>query len=234
MNPPPQGPILIVDDDFSLRQFLKISLNANGYPTVEAADGTTALELAHQCRPSAVLLDLGLPDISGLEVTRRLRTWTWTPIIVISVRDEDSITVEALDLGADDYLTKPFQLNVMLARLRVALRRREPKDEGGVLHCGAIALDQDRRLVTVAGARVALTPNEYAILAQLMLQKERLLTHRELLSKVWGEEFAQETQLLRVHISNLRKKLESFDTIPAYIQNDPGVGYRLAAAPDRG
>lgn len=222
-----QGQVLVVDDDFSIRQFLRIGLEANGYEVVEAADATSALESAPLLRPLAVLLDLGLPDLDGREVIRRLRSWTWIPIIVLSVRDGDEVVVEALDLGADDYLTKPFQLNVLLARLRAALRRREPQALDEVLRCGAVALDQDRRLVTVGGDKVSLTPNEYGLLHCLMIRKERLVTHRDLLGEVWGKEFVADTQLLRVHISNLRKKLESRGPLTATIENEPGLGYRL-------
>ncbi len=220
--------ILIVDDDFSIRQFLRIGLEAHNYATEEAGDAARALELAPLIRPVAVLLDLGLPDLDGCEVIQRLRSWTWTPIIVMSVRDGDDVVVKALDLGADDYLTKPFQLNVLLARLRAALRRREPQALEEILHCGSIAVDQGRRLVTVGGTKVALTPNEYALLVCLMVRKERLVAHRDLLGEVWGKEFVSDTQLLRVHISNLRKKLERGEgPLTATIENEPGLGYRL-------
>ena len=220
--------VMVVDDDFALRQFLRISLSAKGYRVLEAECGSEALHLAQQSKPDAILLDLGLPDMSGLEVARRLRTWTWTPLLVVSVQDEESVTVEALDIGADDYLTKPFKLNELLARLRASIRRSHLLHSEGIMSCGAISLDQDRRMVTVKGCRVSLTPNEYSILQFLMQNEGRVLTHRQLLEKVWGPEFVNETQLLRVHISNLRKKIEGFESLPQYIGNEPGVGYRLS------
>ena len=219
---------MVVDDDFALRQFLRIGLSAKGYLVLEAECGSEALQLARKRKPDAILLDLGLPDMSGLEVARRLRTWTWTPLLVVSVQNEESVTVEALDIGADDYLTKPFKLNELLARLRASIRRSHLLQSEGVLNCGAISLDQDRRMVTVSGCRVSLTPNEYSILQFLMQNEGRVLTHRQLLEKVWGKEFLDETQLLRVHISNLRKKIEGFESLPQYIGNEPGVGYRLS------
>lgn len=225
------SPVLIVDDDYALRQLLSIGLKAHGYATLEAGDGATALQLAQTARPGLILLDLGLPDLDGSEVLRRLRTWSWTPVLILSVRDDDQGVVQALDLGADDYLTKPFPLAVLLARMRVALRRRDPHREQGLLRCGGVTMDPERRLVTIDGHRVSLTPNEYGILEQLMLVPERVLTHGQLLRAVWGQEFEQETQLLRVHISNLRRKLESLGGVPATIENLPGVGYRLTPPP---
>ncbi len=222
-----EGPVLVVDDDFSIRQFLRIGLRTHGFQALEASDATQALKIAQIDRPSAILLDLGLPDLDGREVIRRLRSWTWTPIIVLSVRDDDEVVVQALDLGADDYLTKPFQLNILLARLRASLRRCAGRPFEQVLRCGGIVLDQGRRLVTVGGAKVALTPNEYALLTCLLIRNESVVTHRELLGEVWGKDFIADTQLLRVHISNLRKKLESFNPMTATIENEPGIGYRL-------
>ncbi len=219
--------VLVVDDDFALRQFLTISLQAQGYTVLEASTGMRAVELVLESRPELVLLDLGLPDLNGLEVIRRLRTWTWLPIIVISVQNEEAVIVEALDLGADDYLVKPFKINELSARLRAAHRRTQALPVEGALSCGSIFLDQDRRLVTVAGEKVPLTPNEFSILLCLMQNQGRVVTHGKLLSQVWGPEFAEDRQLLRVHISNLRKKLEVFPCTTGCITNETGVGYRL-------
>lgn len=221
--------VLVVDDDFSLREFLKISLQAHGYKTLEAPTGRQALELAATSLPDAILLDLGLPDGSGLEVTRSLREWTSIPILVVSVRDDEETIVQSLDDGADDYLSKPFKMNELLARLRAALRRKGTVLQEATLVCGAIVLDPDRRFVEVTGQRVALTPNEFSLLQVLMQNQGRVVTHKQLLRAVWGEKFLSETQLLRVHVSNLRKKLEVFEGLPRYLSNEPSIGYRLSA-----
>lgn len=230
----PGSTVLVVDDDFSLREFLKISLQAHGYQTLEAPTGEQALELAASVLPDAVLLDIGLPDGSGLEVTRSLREWTSIPILVVSVRDDEETIVQALDGGADDYLSKPFKVNELLARLRAALRRKGSILQEATLVCGVIVLDGDRRLVEVQGQRVALTPNEFSLLQVLMQNQGKVVTHKQLLRAVWGEKFLNEVQLLRVHVSNLRKKLEVFDGLPRYLSNEPSIGYRLSAPLERG
>ena len=219
--------ILVVDDEGPLREFLNISLAAHNYRMIEADCGEAAIQAVQAHKPDAILLDWGLPDMSGVEVTRALRKWTWTPILFVSVRDDEETIVSALDAGADDYLTKPFRLPELLARLRAALRRKPGTVSEGVLRCGKISLDQDSRNVTVAGNRINLTPNEFGILQQLMLNQGRVVSHRQLLHSVWGEAQAPETHILRVHLSNLRKKLEAFDSLPEYITNEPGIGYRL-------
>ncbi len=221
--------VLVVDDESPLREFLNISLTAHNYRVIEADCGEGALEAVRQHSPDAVLLDWGLPDISGVEVTRELRTWTWTPVLFVSVRDDEETIVNALDAGADDYLTKPFRLPELLARLRAALRRKPGQVTEGVLRCGKITLDRDTRTVQVADNRINLTRNEFGILQQLMLNQGRVVSHRQLIHAVWGESQAPETHLLRVHLSNLRKKLEAFESLPEYITNEPGIGYRLSA-----
>lgn len=224
-----QESVLVVDDDPSLRQLLRISLEAHGYGVDEAGSGTAALELARALGPDAVLLDLGLPDMSGLEVARRIRGWTWVPIVVLSVQDDEATVVEALDSGADDYLSKPFRVNELLARLRASLRRKHASISRGTLACGLLSLNQDARSVWVNGVEVRLTPNEFSVLQVLMQNEGRVMTHKQILGAVWGDESMYETQILRVHISNLRKKLERFDSLAQYIRNEPGVGYRLLA-----
>ena len=220
--------ILVVDDDAPLREFLNISLSAHGYEVLEAGSGAAALSCVQTHAPDALLLDCGLPDLSGVEVTRLLRKWSWTPVLFVSVRDDEETIVSALDAGADDYLTKPFRLPELLARLRAALRRKPGMVSEGVLRCGKLKLDQDARSVTVAGQRANLTPNEFGILQQLMLNQGRVVSHHKLLYSVWGEAQALDNHLLRVHMSNLRKKLEAFETLSEYIINEPGIGYRLS------
>jgi two-component system KDP operon response regulator KdpE len=224
--------VLIVDDETALREFLRISLSAHRYEVYEAATGEEALQMVRQVQPAGVLLDFGLPDMDGIEVTRQLRSWTGTPILFVSVRDDEQTIVRALDAGADDYLTKPFRLPELLARLRAALRRTSPVAPEGRLVCGKISLDQDSRHVTIDGQRINLTPNEFSILHELLQHQGRVVSHRQLRLAVWGEAQPAETHLLRVHISNLRKKLESFESLAEYISNEPGIGYRLANPED--
>ena len=178
-------------------------------------------------RPDIVILDLGLPDIDGIEVTKRLREWSATPVIILSVRNDEAEKIHALDVGADDYLTKPFGVGELLARLRVALRHRTPESPGATLTAGELAVDLARRLVTVAGEPIQLTPTEYDLLRVLMTHAGKVLTHRQLLREVWGAAYESETHLLRVNISNLRRKIEREPARPQFIVNEPGVGYWL-------
>lgn len=220
--------ILVVDDDPALREFLKISLESRGYEALEAAHGTSALELTRKHDPDALLLDLGLPDMSGLEVIRHLRDYMSTPILVISVEDAEEVVVQALDGGADDYLTKPFRLSELLARLRAALRRQPHLLKTAPLQCGPLCLDPESREVKVSDHSVSLTPNEFSILKILVENQGRVVTHKHLLRAVWGEAYLEETQLLRVHVSNLRRKLEAFQELAHYLRNEPSIGYRLS------
>ncbi len=227
-SPPAEGPIiLIVDDEQSIRRFLTISLEANGYRVQEARTGAEGLAKAATLRPDALILDLGLPDLSGLEVLKRLREWSRTPVIILSVRNADSDKIAALDSGADDYLTKPFSVGELLARLRAALRHSQPTPESAVFQIGNLQIDLARRLVTVAERPVKLTPTEYALLRMFVQNAGRVLTHRQLLREVWGQEYINETHYLRVYIAQLRQKLEADPTRPALIATEPGVGYRL-------
>jgi len=223
------GPrILVVDDEKAIRRFLKTSLTANGYTVVEAVNGAEALVAVVNNRPDAVILDLGLPDMEGTEVTARLREWTTLPIIILSVRGQESDKITALDAGADDYLTKPFSVGELMARIRVVLRRaaRSGQPES-VFTTAELTVDLARRLVQVRGQDVQLTPTEYDLLRTLVNHAGRVLTHQFLLREVWGMGYEAEAHLLRVNISNLRRKLELDPARPRYILTEPGVGYRL-------
>jgi two-component system KDP operon response regulator KdpE len=218
--------ILVVDDEPAIRRFLRVSLTARGYTIYEAADGEEALQAVLAHRPDLLILDLGLPDLDGVQVTRSLREWTQIPIIILSVREQESDKIAALDAGADDYLTKPFGLGELLARIRAALRRQVTTATQPVFHEGGLSVDLTRRLVTVDGREVQLTPTEYDLLRVLVLNAGKVLTHGQLLHKVWGEGY-EDMHLLRVNISNLRRKIEPDASRPTYIHTEPGVGYRL-------
>jgi two-component system, OmpR family, KDP operon response regulator KdpE len=224
---PTGATILIVDDESAIRAYLRIALTGEGYRTLEAENGHEAAQMARECQPDAVLLDMGLPDVSGLEVTRNLRSWCWIPILFISVRDDQQTKIDALDAGADDYLTKPFALEELLARLRAALRRKDVLPKTGALQCGALWLDQGQRTVAFESRPLPLTPTEFLVLQTLMRHAGQLVTHRQVLVEVWGPAYAEETHTLRVNIFNLRKKLEKAGA-RGFIHNEPGVGYRLA------
>jgi two-component system KDP operon response regulator KdpE len=220
--------ILVVDDERPIRRFLRAALAAHGYEVHEAGTGQEGLASVVECRPDIVILDLGLPDFDGVEVTRRLREWSKVPIIILSVRDQERDKIAALDAGADDYLTKPFGAGELMARLRVALRRRsEPVQP--VFRAGDLVVDFARRLVTVGGREVALTPTEYDLLRLMATNADRVLTHQQLLRQVWGPGYEGEAHLLRVNISNLRRKIEPEPARPRTIITEPGVGYRLCS-----
>ena len=219
--------VLVVDDEPAIRRFLHASLAAHGYAIFEAGDGQSALSAVSADRPDLVILDLGLPDLDGIQVTRLLREWTRIPIIILSVRGQEADKIAALDAGADDYVTKPFGAGELLARMRVALRRAGQPGVEPVFTSDDLMVDLTRRVVTVAGREVQLTPTEYDLLRVLVTNAGKVLTHRQLLHEVWGMGYEQETHMLRVNISNLRRKLEPDPTRPHYIRTEPGVGYRL-------
>jgi two-component system KDP operon response regulator KdpE len=225
------GPlVLVVEDEPQMRRFLRATLTAHGYRLIEAGTAAEAILLASSHSPALVLLDLGLPDGDGFDVTRRLREWTQTPIIVISARGREGDKVEALDAGANDYLTKPFGVGELLARMRVALRH--VSSDGGspgpqVLELGALRIDFVRREVTRAGEAVHLTPTEYKLLTLLAQNAGRVLTHRQILKQVWGPSHTEHTHYVRVHMAELRKKIEVDPTRPKLLVTEPGVGYRL-------
>jgi two-component system, OmpR family, KDP operon response regulator KdpE len=220
--------VLIVDDEPQIRRFLRTSLSAHGYRVIEASCGREAITLTATERPELVLLDLGLRDMDGLEVIHRLREWSTVPIIVVSVRGQEAEKIEALDGGADDYVTKPFGMGELLARLRAALRHRLQADvEEPVFRTGGLTVDLRRRVVTVDGQDVKLTPKEYDLLRLLVTHAGKVITHQQLLREVWGPGSVYETHYLRVYIGQLRQKLEPDPTQPRYILTEPGVGYRL-------
>jgi len=222
--------ILIVDDERAIRRFLSVSLG-NQYKIFEASNGEEALQSAIMAHPDLIILDLGLPDMDGAEVTRRLREWTKIPIIIISVREREDDKIAALDAGADDYLTKPFGIGGLMARIRVAQRRSLQPENSPIFHLDDLNIDMARRSVSVRGEAVTLTPTEYDILRTLAQNSGRVLTHRQLLKQVWGESYENETHLLRVNVSNLRRKIEHDASRPQYILTEPGVGYRLKDMP---
>lgn len=221
--------VLVVDDERAIQRFLQISLTAHGHTVFEATSGQEALEAVVAHRPDIVILDLGLPDIEGIEVTRRIREWTQIPIIILSVRDHETDKIAALDAGADDYLTKPFSVGELLARLRVALRHAAPKEDAPIFTSGELTVDLTRRVVTVGQCEVKLTPTEYDLLKLLVTHAGKVLTLSQILRQLWGPGNEDQAHLLRVNISNLRRKLEADPTRPIYIITEPGVGYRLRA-----
>jgi two-component system KDP operon response regulator KdpE len=220
--------ILVVDDERAIRRFLRASLTTHGHTVLEAANGSEALAVAVESRPDIIFLDLGLPDMDGIEVTRRVREWTQTPIIVLSVRDQETSKVEALDAGADDYLTKPFGMGELMARVRGVLRRSLQAGSGEpVFENAGLQVDLAHRKVLKDSKEVALTPTEYDILKTLVQNAGKVMTHQQIILKVWGGGYTEEAHLLRVNISNLRRKIETDPTRPEHILTEPGVGYRL-------
>ena len=221
--------ILVVDDEPQIGRLLKTSLGARGYQVAVASDGLAALDMAANGRPDLILLDLGLPLIDGLEVCRQVRAWSQVPIIVLTVRDAEEDKVAALDLGADDYLTKPFGTDELLARIRVALRHaaRLSATEEPVRHFGDLMIDLARRLVIVRGQEVHLTPREYELLRVLATEAGKVLTHSMLLRAVWGGGYEQDVPTLRVFVTQLRRKIEADPAHPAHILTEPGIGYRF-------
>lgn len=219
--------VLIVDDERAIRRFLRTVLQAHGYEVFEAERGQDGLAGVVQHRPDLVILDLGLPDMDGLDVTRGLREWSEIPIIILSVRDKETEKIAALDAGADDYLTKPFGAGELMARLRAALRRTAGPSSEPVYRSRDLVVDLNRRRVTVGEAEVQLTPTEYELLRVLISHAGRVITHGQLLHLVWGVGYEGQIHLLRVNISNLRRKLEPDSARPQYIVTEPGVGYRF-------
>jgi len=220
--------ILVVDDEPQIRRFLRTSLSAHGYQVIEAARGQDAMVLVTTERPDVVMLDLGLPDMDGLEVIRHIREWSNVPIIVLSVRGREADKIAALDGGADDYVTKPFGMGELLARIRAALRhRRQAEAEEPVFRSGGLMVDLARRVVTVDGHEVKLTPREYDLLRVLVMHAGKVITHRHLLREVWGPAAVYETHYLRVYVGQLRQKIERDPAQPYYILTEAGVGYRL-------
>ena len=219
--------ILVVDDEKQIRRMLRAALEGYGYDIAEAASGHEGLSQTSIFHPDVIILDLGLPDIDGIEVIERLREWTQVPVIVLSVREHEDDKIKALDVGADDYVTKPFSMGELLARLRAALRRTAGSEDTPILTFGELSIDISHRNVSVRGEEVKLTPTEYEVLKYLAQQAGRVVTHRQLLKAVWGSNYQEHSQYLRVYVGQLRRKLEVDPSQPAYIITEPGVGYRL-------
>ena len=222
--------ILVIEDEPQMRRFLKASLESHDYRIVEAVTAREGLAQATGRNPDVILLDLGLPDLDGIELTRRLREWSTTPVIVISARGREQDKIAALDAGADDYLTKPFGLGELLARLRVALRRVASAEDGDPLFAvGDLKVDLAARLVYRGGVEVHLTPIEYKLLTTLVRHAGKVVTHRQLLKEAWGPNAVEQTHYVRVYMTQLRHKLEDDPSRPKYLLTESGVGYRLKA-----
>jgi two-component system, OmpR family, KDP operon response regulator KdpE len=222
--------VLVIEDESQMRRFLRASLPPHGYVLIEAQTGREGIANAGASNPDIILLDLGLPDADGIDVTRQLREFTKTPIIVLSAREQDRHKVAALDAGADDYLTKPFSVSELLARIRVARRHAETRnhhDGGAIFAIGPLRLDLDRRQVLINQTEVHLTPIEYKLLSALARSAGRVVTHQQLLKEVWGTRFGTQTQYLHVYMGQLRAKIETEPTRPRLLLTEPGVGYRL-------
>lgn len=220
--------ILIIDDELEIRKLLKVSLTAHGYDFVEASSAQEGVYRAAVIRPDVVILDMGLPDLDGLEVVRKIREWSKVPIIILSVRGQDQDKIRALDLGADDYLTKPFSTSELMARIRVALRHQANLKDEPIVEIADLYIDFSRRQVKVSQNEVHLTPIEYDLLKILVSHAGKVVTHRHLISAIWGADGQDYSQYLRIYISQLRKKIEKDPNQPRIILTEPGVGYRLA------
>jgi two-component system KDP operon response regulator KdpE len=227
-----QGPAikpnaLVIDDELQIRRLLRVCLEANGYRVIEAATGQEGITQAAQHPPDVVLLDLGLPDMDGVAVLKRLREWSRVPVIVLSVRDREEDKVAALDNGADDYVTKPFGTAELLARLRTAQRHALGTTDSPLFHAGDLEVDLTARVVKLKGREVKLTATEYSLLRLFVQHAGKVLTHGQILKEVWGPGYVEQTHYLRVYIAHLREKLESEPPNPRLIITEPGVGYRL-------
>ena len=220
---------LIIDDEPQMQRLLRVTLEANGYRVFDATTGADGIAQAAQRRPDVVLLDLGLPDLEGLEVLKRLREWSRVPVIILSVRDREDDKVAALDAGADDYVTKPFNSAELLARLRAVLRHAQPKGADAIFRCHALEVDLSARVVRKHGQEIKLTPIEYSLLRLFVTHAGKVLTHRQLLTEVWGPKAVEQTHYLRVHIAHLRDKIEDSPARPEMLVTESGVGYRLLA-----
>ena len=226
----PRPTILVIEDDPQLQKFLRVTLTSQQYKVIEAVTGESGLRHAANDQPDLVILDLGLPDMDGIELTRRIREWSAIPIIIVSARGKEQDKVVALDAGADDYLTKPFGVSELLARVRVVLRHlAATKTDTGepVFESGQLRVDLARRQVTVGGQAIHLTPNEFRLLAVLIKNAGRVMTHRQLLHEVWGPGSGNESHYLRVYMNQLRQKLEPDPARPQYLLTETGVGYRF-------
>lgn len=223
--------VLVIEDEASMRRFLRATLESHGYEAILASTAQEGLAMATQHAPSVILLDLGLPDGDGLSITREIRGWSQVPIVIVSARGREDDKVEVLDAGADDYLTKPFGVNELLARLRVVLRRSAGAEAtSGIISVGPLEIDVPRHEVKIRGALAHLTPIEFRLLLVLAKNAGRVMTHRQILQEVWGPNAGSQNQYLRVYMTHLRRKLEEDPARPKLLVNEPGVGYRLVDA----
>jgi len=223
----PKPTVLVVDDETQIRRLLRVCLEAAGYRVEEATSGQEGITQAAQRRPDVVVLDLGLPDLDGVSVLKRLREWSQVPVVVLSVRDREEDKIAALDNGADDYVTKPFSTGELLARLRVALRHAQPAPEATVFRTGQLEVDLTARVVKLQGKEVKLTATEYSLLRLFVRHAGKVLTHRQILREVWGPNAVEQTHYLRVYLARLREKLEVSPAEPKLFVTEAGVGYRL-------
>jgi two-component system KDP operon response regulator KdpE len=225
------GTVLIIEDELAIRRFLKPTLQSQGFKVLESVKGEEGLALASSHNPDIILLDLGLPDLDGLEIVKRLREWTTTPIIIITARGKEKDKIAGLDAGADDYLTKPFDVGELMARIRVALRHAQTVKQGGkqdpVFETPDFKVDLSARVVTVRGKEVHLTPNEYDLLSFLIRHAGKVVTQKQILQEVWGPASGDQVQYLRIYVYQLRQKIEADPDRPRYIVTESGVGYRL-------
>lgn len=221
---------LIIDDEVQIRRLLRVVLESENYQVHEAETGQQGLTEIAGRRPAIILLDLGLPDMDGLEVLKRLREWSEAPVLILSVRDDEAGKVAALDAGAEDYVTKPFSTPELLARLRVAQRKTRPEEEVSIFKSGDLIVDLTARVVTRAGHEVKLTATEYALLRLFVRHAGRVLTHRHILREIWGPKSEEHRQYLRVYVTHLRQKIEPDPTKPRLIKTEPGIGYRFESS----
>jgi len=223
-----KGPtVLIIDDELQIRRFLRIGLEAEGYTVVEAATGKDGIYQTAVSRAVAIILDLGLPDMDGQKVLHQVRQWNSVPVLILSVRNDESEKIACFDNGADDYIIKPFSMGEFMARMRSALRRAQKNPDEPIFRNGDLCIDFAKRLVTVGGKYVQLSPTEYDLLKLLAYQSGKVLTHRQIMQEIWGPFYEKESQSLRVFIRLLRKKLEQDPAQPTLIMTIPGVGYRM-------
>jgi two-component system KDP operon response regulator KdpE len=223
---------LVIDDEVQIRRLLRLTLEAHGYRVFEAATGQDGITEAAQRQPDIVLLDLGLPDLDGIAVIKRLREWSRSPVVVLSVREREEDKIAALDAGADDYVTKPFSTGELLARVRVARRHAQPVAELAVFRSGDLQVDLTARVVTLKGKEVKLSATEYSLLRLFVQHAGKVLTHRQILREVWGPNQVEQTHYLRVYVAHLREKLEANPAEPVWFVTEPGVGYRFRAPMD--
>jgi two-component system KDP operon response regulator KdpE len=219
--------VLIIDDEVQIRRLLKVVLEGAGYGVKEADCGVLGIQSIASARPDIVLLDMGLPNISGLDILQRLREWSGVPVVVLTVQDDENDKIRALDAGADDYVTKPFASGELLARIRATLRRAQPQEEKAVFSQGGLEVDLIARTVKRDAVEVSLTPTEWSLLTLLIRHAGRIMTHHQILREVWGPGAEKHRDYLRVYLTHLRKKVERNPARPEHIINEPGVGYRL-------